>query len=138
MEQPVDIVDKQRIKIKAIFDSNLLTSRSTSSFKGYQETFPDLVASLNVAASTVPPYIPINLDPDIPAVIHIWHEIKCIIFNVNQSMKTFLNIFGVEERNGLSQFSVDIDSTYDLINLIKNIFLPPNRDLQENPKMRMM
>ena len=83
MEQPVDIVDKQRIKIKAIFDSNLLTSRSTSSFKGYQETFPGFVASLKTAASIVLPSGPINVDPDISEVIHLWTEIKGIIFNFN-------------------------------------------------------
>ena len=49
-------------------------------------------------------------------------------------MKTFLNIFGVEERNGLSQFSVDIDSTYDLINNTEYFFFPPKIDLRDNPK----
>ena len=69
MEQLVRIVDKKRLNTKAIFESDILTSRSMSDFNGYQETFPDLVPSPKVAASIVPPYGPINVDTDILAVI---------------------------------------------------------------------
>ena len=37
MEQIVHIVDKHRLKMKSISESDLLTSNSTSSFKVYQE-----------------------------------------------------------------------------------------------------
>ena len=106
----------------------------TSAFKGYQEIFPDFVASLKAAASMVQPYGPINIDPGIPAVIRLWTEIKGIIYNINQFMKPFLELFGVEEGNGLSPFSVDTDSPYDPIKLIEYFFRPPKIYLQENPK----
>ena len=38
--------DRKRIKTKAIFESDLLSPISKYTFKGDQETFPDLVASL--------------------------------------------------------------------------------------------
>ena len=89
MEHFVSIVDTQHIKMKAIFESDLLISRSTSDFKVYQEIFPEFVSSLKEEASIVTPSGPINLYPDIPAVIYIWPEIKCIICNINQFMKHF-------------------------------------------------
>ena len=71
MEHLVRIIYKKHLKIKSIFGSDLLTSNSTSYFKGYQETCPDFVAILKAAASIVPPSGTINLDPDIPAVIQL-------------------------------------------------------------------
>ena len=55
MEHLVHIADKQRLKMKNIFNSDLLTSSTTSDFKGYNETFPDFLVSLKAAASIVPP-----------------------------------------------------------------------------------
>ena len=91
-EQLVRTFDNQRLKMKAIFESDILTSRSTSDFKGHQEKIPYFVASLKSAASIVPPYGQINVDPDIPGVIQLWPEIKVIILNVNQFMKPFLKL----------------------------------------------
>ena len=107
--------------MKAIFESDLLTSRSVY-----------FVSILNVAVSSVPPYGKINVYPEIPAVIQLWPEIKGIICNINQFMKPFLKIFGVEEGNGPSPFYVDMDTLYDLIKPTKGLFLPPKRDLQDN------
>ena len=69
MEQIVRISDKQRLKMKSILESNILTSSSTSDFNGHQETYPDFVARLKEVASIVTTSDPINVDPDIPAVI---------------------------------------------------------------------
>ena len=49
-------------------------------------------------------------------------------------MKPFLKIFGVEELNGHSPFDVEMDIPSDLINLVKDLFPPPKRDLRGNPK----
>ena len=49
-------------------------------------------------------------------------------------MKPFFNLFGVEEGNGISPFSVDIDSPADQINIIKDFFRPSKIDLYKNPK----
>ena len=61
--------------MKAIFESDILTSR----FQGIPRKIPDFVAILKEEASIVPQYGTINLDPDIPAVMQIWPEIKVII-----------------------------------------------------------
>ena len=45
MAQLVLIVDKKGLKMKAIFESDLLTPSSTSDFKGYQETLPEFYRS---------------------------------------------------------------------------------------------
>ena len=49
-------------------------------------------------------------------------------------MNFFLKLFGVEEVNGISPFSVDMDSPADLLKLIKYLFCPPKRDLRDNIK----
>ena len=72
-EQILRIVDKKHLKMKAIYESDRLTSRCNSSFKGYQETFTNVLESLKAAASIIPPYGSINVDPVIPEVKHIWH-----------------------------------------------------------------
>ena len=43
MAQLVPIVDKKRLKMKAIFESDLLTPSSTSDLKGCQEKLPEFV-----------------------------------------------------------------------------------------------
>ena len=43
MKQIVLIAENKSLKMKAIFESDLLTPRSTSDFKGYQETLPEFV-----------------------------------------------------------------------------------------------
>ena len=95
MEQLVHIFYKQRLKMKYTCESDLFTSRSTSTFKRHQEIFTEFVVILKAVASNVTPYGTINLDPDIPAVIQIWPLTKGIICNVNQLMDPFLKIFGL-------------------------------------------
>ena len=42
-------------------------------------------------------------------------------------MVPFLNLFGVEEVNVLSPFSVNIETPRDLVRLVKKFFRPPRR-----------
>ena len=73
--------------MKVIFESDLLTPRSTYDSKGCQEPFPEFVYIPKVSASTVPPSCPIKVDPDIPVVVHIWPGMKgiiCIVKNFNK------------------------------------------------------
>ena len=134
IKQLVRIVDNQHLKMKSVFQRYLLTSRSTSGFNEYQETFPGFLASLKEATSVVPPSGTINVDPDIPSVINLLPEIKVIIFSVNKFMKPFLMIFGRGGVNSLSPFSFDLDSPSDPIKFIEYLFQTPNRDLRDNPK----
>ena len=76
MEQLISIFGKQGLKMKAVFEIDILTSRSNSVSKVYQEKFPGFVSILKVAASTLSPYGPINVDPGIPEVIQIWSTVK--------------------------------------------------------------
>ena len=48
--------------------------------------------------------------------------------------ENLFKMFGVAEGNGLSPFTVDMDSLVDLIKIIKYFFRPPKRDLWYNPK----
>ena len=45
MEPLIRIVQKNIIKLQDIFSSGLVMSRSNSSFKGYQLSFPDFIES---------------------------------------------------------------------------------------------
>jgi hypothetical protein len=69
MEQLIRIVWKHNVKLNAIFESNLVTARSGSSFSGYAQTFPQFPAALQGGASndaTGP--VTVDLDSDIAAV----------------------------------------------------------------------
>ena len=46
LEQLIRIVDRSNIRLDAIFESNLVTSRSHTSFSGYQQTFPYFLQAL--------------------------------------------------------------------------------------------
>ena len=46
MEQLIRIVERSNTRLDAIFESNLVTSRSDTTFKGYQQTFPEFLSSL--------------------------------------------------------------------------------------------
>ena len=43
-------------------------------------------------------------------------------------MVPFLDLFGVEEGNGLSPFAVNIDTPGGLVRLVEKFFHPPRRD----------
>ena len=47
---------------------------------------------------------------------------------VNQSMNSFLKLFGVKEGNGLSPFAGDINTPEERLSLVKDFFRPPKRD----------
>jgi len=130
MEQVIRIVGKTNIRLDAIFEGNLVTSRSHTSFKGYQQTIPDFLknlrATLNVNASG-----PVDVNLDEPAVNQLWDEVKGIIQAVNSWMIPFLKIFDVEEGNGLSPFAIQIDTPHDLRKLVDQFFCPPRRDMRD-------
>ena len=68
MEQLIRIVDRSNIKLEAMFDSGLVTSRSNTTFKGYQQTFPEFLAAIqagNDGVSGGPVDVRLN-DPMIP------------------------------------------------------------------------
>eukprot|EP00957_Ditylum_brightwellii_P177655 13531902-Ditylum_brightwellii.AAC.1 len=118
--------------MNAIFESDLLASRSKSASKGYKETFSEFVLSLKAASSKLPPSGPIDVDTDIPAVTQLWPGLNNVIYTVKNAMKPFLKLFGVEEGNDLSPFAVDINSPHERIKCIQNFFKTPKRDGRDN------
>ena len=129
MEQLLRIVEKSKIKLDAIFESGLVTSRSKTYFKGYQQTYPEFIESL-VASSNggISMSGPVNVDLNMPAVDQLWDEVKGVMEVTTAWMKPFLNLFGVTEGNGLSPFATDINTPSDLMVMVKQFFRPPKRD----------
>ena len=82
MEQLIRIVDKSNIRLDAIFESDLVTARSHTSFKGYQHTFPEFLQSLKKGSAGTTGR-PIHVDNDKPVVDELWEEVKGVIEVVN-------------------------------------------------------
>ena len=131
MEQLIRIVEKADIKLSAIFKAGLVTARTKTSFKGYQQTFPDFLASLQDGSDGALAG-PVDVDLDKKAVDQLWDEVKGVIGMSNAWMVQFLKIFGVVEGNGLSPFVTSIDSPSDLSALIDRFFRPAKSDTRGN------
>ena len=71
IEQLIRIVDKQQLKMNAIFESNLAVSRDKGG-KGYQQTMPEFIKSLKLASSKRPPTGPVEVDLNESAVTQLW------------------------------------------------------------------
>lgn len=127
LEQLIRLVDKIELKSKAIFESNLATSRDNSG-KGYTATFGDFVQSLKSANTKTPPCGPVEIDLAEKAVSQLWPHVNTIISEVNEKMIPFLKMFGATDGNGLSPFAVNIDTAEDLLILVEQFFRPPKRD----------
>ena len=125
-EHFVRLVDKLRIKLNAIFKSELLTNHNKS--KGYLASFPDFVKSL-MMGSKHPLAGPVDVDLSKPAVTQLWNEVSEAINTVNKVCRPLLEKFGIVEGNGLSPFAVDMHKPEDLLALF-TLFCqsPPKRD----------
>lgn len=130
MEQLVRIVQKSILRTNCIFEGNLATHRSKRGGSGYQATFPDFIKSIQAEASEMNANCgPVHVDLQKPAVDQLWSVVQGQIKSVNQKMKPFLKIFGVEEGNGLSPFACDITSPRHLHDLTVEFFkAPPKKD----------
>ena len=116
MDHFIHIVQKTNIRIDAIFQSGLVTSRSKSTFKGCQNTFSDFLDSM-IAGSKMGG--PIDVDRNEIAVHQLWGEVSGIIVAVNSCMLPFLKLFGIVEGNGLSSFATNFNSPSDLSYAVK-------------------
>jgi hypothetical protein len=111
-EQFVRLVDMLRIKLNAIFESELLTNCNKS--KGYLASFPHFVKSL-MMGSKHPLAGPVDVDLSKPAVSQLWNEVSGVINTVNKVCRPLLEKFGIVEGNGLSPFAVDMHKPEDLL-----------------------
>ena len=131
MDQPIHIVQKTNIKLDAIFSSQLKTYRSKDGDSGYQSTFEEYVASMRNDNS--PPNDKqcngrVHASLDKSAVSSLWDEVRGVIEYSNAITTSFLNLFGIEQGNGLSPFVANIATPLDLKDLISEFFKPPKLD----------
>ena len=128
VEQLIRIVQKSMIKTNALFESQLVTSRSSTTFKGHQNTFPEYLAAMQADMSgAIAGPVHVTLDCT-PAVTQLWNEVKGVIEVTNSFMLPFLKLFGVEVGNGLSPFATNIDTPDDLVIQLRQFFRPARRD----------
>ncbi len=82
-------------------------ARTKTSFKGYQQTFPDFLDSLQAGSDGVLTGM-VSIDLDKKAVYQLWDEVKGTIKISNAWMMQFLKMFGVVEGTGLSLSFCDV------------------------------
>ena len=130
MDQPIHIVQKTNIKLDAIFSSQLKTYRSKDGVSGYQSTFEEYVASMRDDNSPNDKQCNgrVHASLDKSAVSSLWDEVQGVIEYSNAITTSFLNLFGIEQGNGLSPFVANIATPLDLKDLISEFFKPPKLD----------
>jgi hypothetical protein len=72
----------------------------------------------------------VRIDTDKPAIDQLWDEVRGIIEFSNAKMKSFLELFGIEVRNGLSPFAVSVENPSDLSAIIVQFFKRPKVDIR--------
>ena len=128
MDKLIQIFQKSIIKLQAIFDSGLVTSRSNSAFKGYQKSFPDFIESAQASNKSKETFVPAHVDLKDTSDDQLWDEFHGVMKAKMEWMVTFLELFGVEEGNGLSPFATEINTPAEPSDHLKEFFKPPKRD----------
>ncbi len=126
MEQLIRIVQKSLIRLDAIFESDLVASRSMG-FKGYQGLFPDFLTALRVKKSYYDDAREVEVNINNPVVGQLWNEVMGLLTFTRSVMVPFLKVFGVVEGHGLSLFEVKIDTPQDLQQIIIQYFKTPKK-----------
>ena len=127
MEQLIRILQKSTIRLMSIFRSGLVTPRSQTSFLGYQKTFSDFISSSQASGGAQESSGPVNVDLNQLAVGQLWDEASRVTQAATAWMVPLLNLFGVEEGNGLSPFDIKINTLGDLVRFVEQFFCPPRR-----------
>ncbi len=117
MEQLICIVQKSLIRLGAIFESDLVASRSMG-FKEYQGLFPDYLAALRVKKSNYDDDGKVEININNPVVGQLWDEVMGLLAFIRSAMFPFIKVFGVVEGHGLSPFAVKINTLQDLRQII--------------------
>ena len=117
---------KTNIRWQALFESRLVISRSNTYFRGYQQTFPEFLSSLQAGSAGVTAG-PVHVDLDAPAINQLWDEVQGVIEAANAWMTSFLTLFGVESGNGLSPFAVNIETLAQPRSMIDQFLKDRNR-----------
>ena len=69
-----------------------------------------------------------HVDPEEPAVDQLWDEFHGVMKATTEWMVPFIDLFGVEEGNGLTPFATEINTPAELSDHLKAFFKPPQRD----------
>ena len=72
-----------------------------------------------------------HVDLEEPSFNQLWDELHGVMKATMESMVPFLELFGVEEGNGLSPFATDIKTPAELSDHLKSLFKTPTRDPRE-------
>ena len=132
--QLIRLVDKTQIRTDAIFEGNLTTSRSDATLKGYNATWPEFKKCMEAEAFATDHCGPIHVDLERPAVGQLQEQVHRIINAANDLMKPFLELFGVDEHNGIFPLlSQPINSPADMKALTEEFFRPPPKDKRDYP-----
>ncbi len=116
-EQFIHLIDKLRLKLDAIFGSNLETVCNKSRCKGYLNTFPDFLNCL-IKGAKHPLAGPSKVDLNKPAVHQQWGTVSEVINVVNKVARPFMEKNAIVNGNGLSPFAVKMDMSNNLRKLL--------------------
>ncbi len=92
MEQFIHIMRKSLIRLDAIFESDLVASRSMG-FKGYHGLFPDFLAALRVKKSNYDDAGKVEVNINNPVVGQLWDEVMGLLAFTRSVMVPFLQKF---------------------------------------------
>ncbi len=123
IEQLICIVNKCKITINAMFESNLvLSTRSMTGFKGYRQALPNFLESMKAESGYDKFSGLIDINVTMPVIDQLWETVKDVLDMSNQILLPFLKLFGVVDGNGLPPFTTNIDSPRELQDMIINFF----------------
>lgn len=127
VEQLIYLINKVNQVTKALYEGGL---SSGVSGKGYQATFEEYIRIVREAFSKMPKAGPIEVDLLSPAVNQLWDNVRRIMNMASSKMHPFLKLFGVVEGSGLTPFAVDIETTDEPLQMVKDYFRPPKRNIR--------
>jgi hypothetical protein len=127
VEQLIYLVNKVNRVTKSIYEGGLSPGVSK---KGYQATFQEYVKIVKEASSRMPKGGPIDVDLSSPAVYQLWDNVRYVMNMASAKMHPFLILSGVVDGNVLTPFAASIDTTEELLEMVKDYFKPPKRDLR--------
>ena len=117
---------------KAIYEGGLVPPVND---KGYQATLDEYVKIVKEASAKMPKGGPVEVDLSSPAVNQLWDNVRRIMNTTSSKLRPFLKLFGVVEGNGLTAFASHIETTDQLLQMVKDYFKPPKRDLRGFPSI---
>ena len=70
-----------------------------------------------------------EVDLSHPSIFQLWESVQHVMNMASEKMWPLLKLFGGVDGNGLSPFASEIMTTQELLQLMKELFQPPQHDL---------